>query len=116
MKTREIKASQIIEQFLHQELSDYSQLYEHIKIVSTNVLSFGQISVHAKVRNKSLYFIVKFKEHFDDTVVIDEDNFYDNIDITIEFNEDSYETTEGFNSSIKYLWMTLLDWDDLFND
>lgn len=116
MKTREIKASQIIENFLQQELSDYSQLHEHIKILETDDYGENEISVHAKVRNKSLYFIVKFKEHFEDNVIIDDENFYDNIDITIELSEGSYELLEGFNSSAKYLWMALLDWDDLFND
>jgi hypothetical protein len=116
MKNRELKAAQIIEHFLNDELSNYSQLSEHIKIVEAESHSNDKVYVEATVRNKSLYFKVEFKEHFEEKVIIDDDNYYQNVEISIELGEDSYETIETFNYSIKYFWQELLDWDVLFDN
>ena len=116
MKNRELKAAQIIEHFLNDELSNYSQLYEHIEIVKAESRSDDEVYVEATVRNKSLSFKVKFKEHFEEKVLIDADNYYENVDISIELSEDNYETIETFNHSIKYFWQALLDWDVLFDN
>jgi hypothetical protein len=109
MKNTELQVDKIIEYFLDDALSDYSQLLERTKIVNID-----DQTVEVEIGKKSLTFQVLLKKEFKNIKKIDEDNYYEDVEIEVEVSEDVYEGVRTFDSSIKYFWIALLDFNEIF--
>jgi hypothetical protein len=108
MTHTELQIGKIIEYFLEDALQDYSQLSERAKVVTIN-----DQTVDVEIGKKSLTFQVSFKDSFKHSKKIDDDNYYENVEIEVEIGEDYYEPVRSFDSSIKYFWIALLDFNEI---
>ena len=110
MINEQLQVARIIECFLEDVLSDYSQLLERAKIVEV-----CNQTIDVEIGNKSLTFQVIFKKEFKAFKKIDEDNYHDDVEIEVEISEDCYEGVRTYDNSIQYFWIALLSFDELFN-
>lgn len=108
MTHTELQVGKIIEYFLEDALREYSQLSERAKVVGIN-----DQTVDVEIGKKSLTFQVSFKDSFKDSKEIDDDNYYEDVEIEVEIGEDYYEPVRSFDSSIQYFWIALLDFNKI---
>jgi len=109
MMEQELQVARIIQCFLNDALCNYEQLLERTKIVRVD-----QETVEVEIGNKSLTFQISYKKTPKCFKDIDDDNYYENVEIAIEISKNVYEEVRTYDSSIKHFWIALLDFNDIY--
>ena len=109
MIEQELQVARIIQCFLNDALHNCEQLLKR-----ANIVRVDQKTADVEIRNKSLTFQISYKKTPKCFKDIDDDNYYEYVEIAIETSEDVYEEVRTYDSSIQYFWIALLDFNDIY--
>lgn len=110
MKNLEIKAANIIKDFVESELGEYSHFKYELE--DTSFGDDNQVYVEYEIKTDShspRTKTISFKVTFNDSTIEEPEE----TDVTIEVDlyEGNWQETKTYNFQVKYFWMALLTWD-----